>query len=83
MSARVLSCVVAAAVPGGRNRNGTTLEETRVQVSCSGEMKNRVSKLKVRCGYERHEKESMSAARDGGSYNAGGSYSARDTVNHN
>ena len=83
MSARVLSCIVAAAVPGGRNRNGTTLEETRVQVSCSGEMKNRVSKLKVRCGYERHEKESMSAARDGGSYNAGGSYSARDTVNHN
>jgi len=45
-------------------------------------MKNRISKLKLRCGYERHEKESMSAARDGGSYNAGGSYSARDTVNH-
>jgi len=82
MSARVLSCIVAAAVPGGRNRNGTTLEETRVQVSCSGEMKNRVSKLKVRCGYERAERESMSAARDGGSYKVGGSYSAKDTVNH-
>jgi len=45
-------------------------------------MKNRVSKLKVRCGYERAERESMSAARDGGSYKVGGSYSAKDTVNH-